>query len=226
MRLLIIEDDKNLCKAMKIHLIDAGYQMDFCYDGEEGLYCAEQNAYDLILLDRMLPLLGGLEILTRLRAQEMKTPVLMITALNTIDDKVDGLDAGADDYLIKPFDTKELLARVRALLRRSPQLEEGFILQVADVQLNLQERTLSGSLGSKVLSKREANLLEPFFKNFERTLPRAYLFAHVWGSLSETEEGNLDTYVYYIRRRLKAVSNQLQICTVRSAGYRLEEIIC
>lgn len=227
MRLLVIEDDLNLCKAMKIHLKSAGYAADFCHDGEEGLFCAGQNTYDVILLDRMLPQLDGLEVLSRLRAQGVKTPVLVITALSAVGNRVEGLDAGADDYLVKPFAVEELLARVRALLRRTPGLDdtEG-VLAAADARLDLQRRRLCGPLGEKALSKKELELLEALFKNYGKTLSRTYLFARVWGTLAESEEGNLDTYIHFARRRLRAVSDRLQISTVRSVGYRLEEAQC
>lgn len=224
MRLLVIEDDKNLCKAMKIHLKRAGYETDFCHDGEEGLFCAEQNPYDVILLDRMLPEMDGMDVLAGLRAKGVKTPVLMITALSAVGNRVEGLDAGADDYLTKPFAVDELLARVRALLRRTPALDDpDAVLTAADVRLDTRNLRISGPLGEKDLARREAALLEALFKNFGKTLSRTYLFARVWGPLNESEDGNLDTYIHYVRRRLKAVSNRLQINTVRTVGYRLEE---
>lgn len=211
---------------MSIHLKDAGYSMDICADGEDGLVYALQNSYDLILLDRLLPSLDGIEVLSRLRKKGIVTPVLMVTALNTVEDRVDGLDAGADDYLIKPFATKELLARVRALLRRTPQLDMEESLCVEDVALNLQTLTLRGALGSSELSKKEAELLELLFKNYEKTIPRAAIFAHIWGPMSESEDGNLDTYIHFARRRLRAVSDRVRIATIRMVGYRLEATSC
>lgn len=227
MRLLVVEDDVRLCKAMSIHLKNAGYPADFCHDGEEGLFCAGQNIYDAILLDRMLPELDGMEVLSRLRARGIRTPVLLMTALSAVGNRVEGLDAGADDYLVKPFATEELLARIRALLRRTQIMEDAEnILRAADVCLDPRELLLTGPLGKKKLAKREAELLETLFRNFGKTLSRTYLFARVWGPLTESEEGNLDTYIHFARRRLRAVSNSLQISTVRAVGYRLEGVGC
>lgn len=223
MRILLIEDDEKLSLAMEIHLKKAGYAVDSCADGSDGLALGLQNSYDLILLDRMLPSLDGLMVLTKLRQGKICTPVLMVTALDAIGDKVDGLDAGADDYLAKPFDDKELLARVRALLRRTPQLEMESAIQIQDAELDIHKLQLSGPLGSTGLSKKETELMGQFFKNYQKTLSRTFLFTHVWGPLAESEDSNLDTYIHFLRRRLRAVTRDLQIITVRGVGYRLED---
>lgn len=222
MRILMIEDDEKLCEAVAIHLEAEGYEADFCHDGEEGLYCALQNGYDLILLDRMLPELDGISLLARLRREGFHTPVLMLTALGSVCDRVDGLDAGADDYLAKPFAVEELLARVRAMLRRAPRMEERGECAWGDVRLDTVQSILTGPAGACPLTKKEAGLLELFLKKPGQTLPRNMLFVHVWGAASEVDESNLDGYVHFVRRRLGRVGSALRIVTARGVGYRLE----
>lgn len=226
MRILMIEDDAALCEAVAIHLEENGYQADFCHDGEEGLYCALQNGYDLILLDRMLPEMDGVTLLQKLRREGLHTPVLMLTALGGIGDRVEGLDAGADDYLAKPFATQELLARIRAMLRRAPRIEEHGQAAWGDVRLDLVQSILTGPAGSCPLTPKEASLLELLLKKPEQTLPRTMLFAHVWGACAEVDESNLDGYVHFARRRLKRVGSSLKIQTMRGIGYRLEAGSC
>lgn len=226
MRILMIEDDENLCEAVSVHLEKEGYDADFCHDGEEGLYFAQQNAYDLILLDRMLPGLDGLAILAALRRENTHTPVLLLTALGGVSDRVDGLDAGADDYLPKPFATEELLARIRAMLRRAPRLEEHKEAAYEDVRLDLVQSLLTGPSGSCPLTKKEADLLELLLRKPGQTLPRNTLFCHVWGVGTEVDESNLDGYIHFVRRRLKRVGSRVGIKTMRGVGYRLEAEGC
>jgi DNA-binding response OmpR family regulator len=222
MRILLIEDDYELCDAVSFHLKKAGYEIDYCCDGEEGLYFAKQQAYEMILLDRMLPSLNGISLLMQMRSLGVHTPVIMLTALNGIGDRVEGLDAGADDYLVKPFAMEELLARIRALNRRPSQLESIHTFSYGDLTLNLMAASLSGPLGSCTLSKREIQLAEVFLKNPNYILPRNIILARVWGPDAAIEDGNLDNYIYYLRRRLQAVGSHLQIKTIRSIGYTLE----
>lgn len=226
MRILLVEDDVLLCRNIELQLTKNGYAVDACHDGEEGLYFARQKAYDLILLDRMLPGMDGLTLLQVLRRESDHTPVLMLTALDGIGDRVDGLDAGADDYLTKPFATEELLARIRAMLRRTPELKAENLIVCGDVRFDLEGRLLTGPAGSRSLSKREAGLLELLLKNPGATLTRAQLFFHVWGASSEVEEANLDVYIRYVRLRLSAVGSRMQVKTVRGTGYRLEAVPC
>ncbi|MCI8623480.1 MAG: response regulator transcription factor [Provencibacterium sp.] len=223
MRILMVEDNEELCEAVSFQLKKEGYTVDVCHDGDDGLHWAKQQAHDLILLDRMLPRMDGLELLGRIRSQGIVTPVLMVTALDGIGDRVDGLDAGADDYLVKPFAIEELLARIRAMGRRPRGWESGSVLHYGDVEFDPMEKVLRGALDSCSLSKRESDLFEVFFKNPAQTLPRSVLLYHVWGPDAGVEEGNLDNYIHFLRRRLKAVGSGLQIKTVRGVGYRLEE---
>ena len=226
MRILMIEDDKDLCEAVRIHLNREGHTADFCHDGEDGLHFALQNAYDLILLDRMLPGRDGISVLSALRGQGFSTPVLMITARDGIGDRVDGLDAGADDYLVKPFAAAELLARIRALSRRPQQWESVHKLELGDIELDLELCILNCRTQTITLSKRESRLLELFLRNPGQVLTRELLLARVWGPDAPVEDGNLDNYIHFLRRRLKSVQSGLQITTVRGVGYRLEAPSC
>ena len=226
MRILLVEDDCELCDAVSFHLKKAGYEVDYCYDGEEGLQYAKEQIYEMIILDRMLPSLNGISLLTHIRALGIHTPVIIVTALNGIGDRVEGLDAGADDYLVKPFAVEELLARIRALNRRPSQLESIKYLSYGDLTLDLMTFLLLGPSGSCTLSKREAQLTEVFLKNPEHSIPRNILLYRVWGPDSEVEDGNLENYIYYLRRRLVTVGSVLHIRTIRSIGYTLEKKPC
>ena len=226
MRILLVEDDCELCDAVSFHLKKAGYDVDYCYDGEEGLQYAKEQIYEMIILDRMLPSLNGISLLTHIRALGIHTPVIIVTALNGIGDRVEGLDAGADDYLVKPFAVEELLARIRALNRRPSQLESIKYLSYGDLTLDLMTFLLLGPSGSCTLSKREAQLTEVFLKNPEHSIPRNILLYRVWGPDSEVEDGNLENYIYYLRRRLVTVGSVLHIRTIRSIGYTLEKKPC
>lgn len=221
MRILIVEDDVDLCSAITYHLEKEGYEADVCHNGGDALYYIKQNAYQLILLDRMLPEQSGLDILTHMRSIGMQTPVIITTALNGLGDRITGLDAGADDYLVKPYDMAELLARIRAVSRRPVQLESRFI-EFADLSLDSANATLTGPSGSCVLSKREADLIELLIKNPGRVLARATIFARVWGADAPVEDGNLDNYIHFLRRRLRHVGSQSVIQTARGVGYALQ----
>ena len=221
MRILCIEDDAELAEMIKFHLEKEGYKIDFAYTGLDGLLFIKDGIYDLIMLDRMLPELDGISVLKKIRSQKILTPVLMITALDGIDDRVLGLDAGADDYLVKPFAVKELLARIRALSRRPSALTSNDKLHYEDISLDLLGLALEGPTKNCSLSKREALLIEAFLQHPNEPLTREMLFAKVWGPNSEVEYGNLDNYIHFIRRRLKSTGSKLQIKTLRSIGYKM-----
>lgn len=223
MRILMIEDDKALCAAVELRLKKEGYTVDLAHTGEDGLHFALQNAYDLVLLDRMLPEGDGLSVVMRLRREGLSTPVLMMTALDGISDRVDGLDAGADDYLPKPFATEELLARIRALSRRPVQWESTQRLTRGDLELDTELCALRGPRGSCSLSKRETQLFLLFLRNLGQVMTRELLLARVWGPDAPVEEGNLDNYIHFLRRRLGAVGSGMRLTTLRGVGYRLEE---
>ena len=226
MRILMIEDDEDLCAAVDIHLKKQGYVVDYAHTGDDGLHFALQNAYDLVLLDRMLPELDGIGVVAALRKKGLTTPVLMLTALDGIGHRVEGLDAGADDYLAKPFATEELLARIRALSRRPQQWESTSRLTAGDVELDLELATLRGPAGACSLSRREAQLLELLLRNAAQTLTREVLLARIWGPDAPVEDGNLDNYIHFLRRRLNTVGSAVKIVTARAVGYGLEVPPC
>lgn len=221
MRVLMIEDDADLCEALRPALETAGFRADFCHNGTDGLALLASGAYDVCILDRMLPGIDGLSLLRAARTKGVATPVLMLTALSGIGERVDGLDAGADDYLAKPFDTRELLARLRALTRRPGTAAEP-TLQSGDVKLCPGEMTLSGPKGSARLTKRECDLLETLLRSPGRLQSRSYLLAQVWGPLAEVEDANLDCYIHFVRRRLQSVGSAARVVTVRGSGYKFE----
>lgn len=225
MRILIIEDDKDLCQIMRTGLRDVGIDADVCHDGEVGLELLLHNCYDACCLDRMLPSMDGLTILKRVRGSGGSTPVLMLTAMGNLDDKVDGLESGADDYLAKPFAMKELVARLHALLRRPTNaipMEPSNRIQLENLTLDCNQLELWGPAGSCKLSKKETDLLEAFFRYPHQLFARERLLSRVWGDDTEIEESNLNTYIHFVRKKLKKAGSSLTITTIRGVGYRLE----
>lgn len=223
MRLLIIDDDTALCEALTVQLNCSGYDVDSCHSGEDALFYAMQNSYDVILLDRMLPVVDGLTLLSSIRKNNIHTPVILMTAMTGIHDRIEGLDAGADDYITKPFDTRELMARIRALSRRSRTIDYEDTLSFGDLTLDTLHQELSASGQKLSLSKRETALFEYFLRNTNQTLSRAMLLSHIWGPDSEVEDGNLDNYIHFARKRLRALQSCVRITTVHGIGYRMEE---
>lgn len=222
MRILLIEDDKKLCASLAFQLEKQGFAVDVCHDGEEGLFLLREQAHDCVLLDRMLPSLDGLSVLEKARADKLRTPVILLTALGELDDRVRGLNAGADDYIVKPFAFEELLARIRSALRRpAPYLGEE-ALQAGDLSYDSVRKVLSCGERSCALSRREGDLLELFLRNPNQTLPRRMILCRVWGPEGDVEDGNLDNYIHFLRRRLQTLGSSLSIRTVRGTGYRLE----
>lgn len=223
MRLLVVEDDEDLRNLITENLKREGYQVDSCGDGEEGLFYLREKAHALALMDRMLPCMDGLSVVRQARSEGVATPVLMMTALGSLSQVIDGLDAGADDYIVKPFAVEELMARVRALLRRPTVFEpldevswEGLVLYPTDKKLECGSKSCS-------LSKRECDLLDLLIKNGGKTLPRAAIFSYVWGYDTPVEDANLDNYIRFVRERLREVEAKVVITTVRGVGYRLEQ---
>lgn len=221
MRILIVEDNPSQLELLIRLLESEGYQADGYPDGSSGLYALSSGNYDLAILDRLLPELDGVSLLRKYRSQGGSTPVIMLTALSTVGDRVMGLDAGADDYVAKPFAPEELLARIRALLRRPSTLHNDSI-RFGDVKLYQQEGRLDGPGGSCGLSKREAALLYFFLSNPNQVFRRDVILFRVWGADSEVEERNIDNFVFLVRRRLVNVGSRVTIRTVRGFGYRLE----
>lgn len=223
MRLLLAEDDENLNISLTCQLEAAGFTVDSCQNGDDACFYGEQNIYDVILLDRMMPCMEGTDVLTSLRRKNITAPVILITALGTLHDKVDGLNLGADDYLVKPFAFEELLARIRCVTRRSPVLTDNNTLNALDITFEIGEGILNGPSGSCTLSNREAALLETLMRQKGQTIPRNTLLLKVWGPDSDIEDGNLDNYIHFLRRRLKNTGSRMQIKTIRGIGYCLME---
>lgn len=222
MRILLIEDDMNLCDTLSFQLKREGHEVELCHDGRDGLDLFIQDAYDLILLDRMLPTMNGLLVLKKARNAGVHTPVIMITALGELYDRIEGLDTGADDYLTKPFAFEELMARIRSLGRRSGKWEAHEILSYGDISYDPGMRELFGPAGNLLLSGREGRLLEVFLREPDAVLRRMVLLSRVWGADAAVEESNLDTYIHFLRKRLHTVGSILTLSTIRGVGYRLE----
>lgn len=221
MRLLLIEDDKKLNHSLKYQLEKENFTVDSCFDGEEALFYINQNIHDVILLDRMIPHIEGTELLSLMRRKNNNTPVILITALGTLQDKITGLNLGADDYLVKPFEFEELLARIRCVTRRSPVMQGDDLLHFGDLALHITGNTLTGPRDFCSLSKKENELFQCFFRNSGQTLTRELLLAKVWGPETDIENGNLDNYIHFLRRRIDAVGSAVTIRTVRGIGYRI-----
>lgn len=222
MKILLIEDDKNLCSAICFQLEKEHHEVTVCADGRDGLDLFLQDAFDLVLLDRMLPTMNGLLVLQKARRSGIRTPVIMITALGELYDRIEGLDCGADDYLVKPFAYEELSARIRSIGRRSGAYDDHNLFSYQDISYESRLRELTGPNGSMQLSGREGHLLEVLLQNPGKVLQRLVLLARVWGSDAPVEESNLDTYVHFVRKRLKQVGSSAVIETVRGIGYRLQ----
>ncbi len=231
MRILIIEDDQQLCETLKMQLEHEGFQTDCVYNGTDALYYAMQSVYDIIILDRMLPEMNGLSLLKIIRENNISVPVILATAVDSVDERITGLDSGADDYLVKPYDIGELLARIRALSRRPNTTKSFSSLEYADLKLypsclELHSTDKKISSGKMLrLSRRECELLEYFIQNPERALPRQLLYTRIWGPDGIVEDGNLDTYIYYLRKHLRTLGSRVHISTIHGVGYRLEEKI-
>lgn len=223
MRILLIEDDATLCETLCLSLTRAGYEAESCHTGTDGLLYACTGGYDCLIIDRMLPEMDGLTLLQAVRRRGIETPAIFSTALDGLHDRINGLDAGADDYIVKPYAVEELLARIRAVTRRPGRFCEGQGLSYEGLTLSLREREVRYSGTTLSLSKKEAALLEYLMRNPERTLNRAAILTCVWGSASEVEDGNLDNYIYFLRRRLRALNAPVRISTVHGTGYRLEK---
>lgn len=216
MRILYVEDEKFLADAV-IHVLDkSGISVDWAADGEEGLELAVKPIYDAIVLDVMLPGMSGFDILKVLRERGTKTPIIMLSALSQAEDKIKGLNFGADDYLAKPFKTSELVARLRALTRRPP-LQDEKIISYSDLYYNLEDRTLNDI----TLSEKEAAIIETFIRNPEHVQSKEYLLTHVWGSDSIGEENYVEVYVSYLRKKIEKLNSKCKIKTIRGLGYKL-----
>lgn len=221
MRLLVVEDEARLAEALGEILKTQKYAVDIVYDGEDGYDYACSNIYDAIVLDVMLPKLDGFEITRRLRSEGNTTPIIMLTARDNINDKIKGLDAGADDYLTKPFVPEELLARIRAISRRQGEviLNE---LKFEDVSLQLSNYTLDGQNRSIRLGPKEFEIMRLLISSPNVIVPKEDILVKVWGTETDVEENNVEVYISFLRKKLDKLSDRVQISTIRKIGYRLE----
>ena len=222
MRILVIEDEAKVASFIRRGLEAEGYSVDTAPDGEVGLTQAFDYEYDLVILDVMLPKRDGLSVLQEMRRHKLHVPVLMLTARDTVADKVTGLDRGADDYLTKPFAFEELLARIRVLLRRGSPLSLS-TLSVADLELNLVSREVTRAGTRIALTAREFALLEFFLRHPGRVLSRALIAQHVWGVDFDTFTNVIDVYVNYLRKKIDVGFPTKLIRTVRGVGYAIKE---
>lgn len=224
MRILVVEDEYSLADALREILKKEKYTVDIATDGQEGLYQALTGIYDAIVLDVMLPEMNGFQVLDKLRKEGIETPVLMLTAKSELDDKVRGLDYGADDYMTKPFQTKELLARLRAITRRKGEIESN-IISFGDLELN----TSIGEISCKITGKsmklgvKEFQLLEFLLKNKNQIVTKEQIVEKLWGLDSDSEYNNAEVYVSFTRKKIKFIGSKVAIKAVRGLGYTLEE---
>jgi two-component system OmpR family response regulator len=218
-RILIIEDDPETAEQLADSLSSSGYQVDLAGDGDEGLRCARAGEYAVMTIDRLLPGIDGLTVIRRLREEGIVTPALILSALGEIDDRVRGLRAGGDDYLVKPFAFAELLARVEALARRSDTVVKETVLRVGDLELDLVSRTATRSGHDIELLPREFQLLEYLVRNQGQVVPRAMLLQHVWDLHFDPTTNIIDVYVGRVRRKVDGQQAFPLIHTIRGVGY-------
>jgi len=224
MRILLAEDEKRMARALVELLKQEKYDVDHMEDGDSALMALESGIYDIAVLDVMMPEMNGFEVARRARKNCIKTPILMLTAKSQLDDKIEGLDSGADDYLTKPFQTKELLARIRALGRRSSSFQED-ILNYGDLTIDKATAMLNcDTTGQNVrLSEKELRILEYMFNNNGQIMTREHLAVKIWGFESETEYNNVEVYMSFTRKKLAFVCSKVEIKAVRGLGYELRE---
>ena len=220
MKILVIEDEQLLAQSIKAVLEQKGFEVETVYDGETGAEYARLGIYDLVILDVMLPGMDGFQVAQALRAGRCATPILMLTAKSGIEDRITGLNAGADYYLTKPFDTRELLACVNALLRRQGgQVDE---LRFGNTVLDLSSSQLLCGEKSQRLSGREFDVMRLLMQSRERILSKEILLARVWGYESNAVENHVEVYVCFLRKKLRAIGSEIRITAVRRLGYHLE----
>lgn len=225
MKILLVEDDAELCSVIQKDLEKEKYIVDCVSDGETAMFYAlnTEYAYDLAIIDRMLPVIDGLTIIKAMRKKGIRIPVIIITAMDALDNRIEGLDGGADDYLVKPFHIRELSARVRALIRRPADLQLSGKLQYGDLTFDKESRKLSSDGKSVQLTVRETELFSVLIQSPEKLFNREQLVLKIWGTSSEVEAGNVDNYISFLRKRLRELNSFCKITTVYGAGYKLEK---
>lgn len=225
-KILIVEDEKKIATTLKKGLTENGYHVDLAFDGLIGKRLYESNSYDLLILDINLPGMNGYELCKTIRNTNQHIPIIMLTAMNTTEDKIEGFDTGTDDYIIKPFEFKELLVRIRALLKRTmnQQLPTGNILKVADLEMNLDTKEVKRADQPIILTAKEFQLLEYFMRNRNRVLSRADIAERVWEIDFDTQTNVIDVYVNYLRNKIDKKFTTRLIHTQVGMGYIMKEI--
>lgn len=218
MRILYVEDEKFLAEAVKHNLEKNKIDVDLAFDGEEGMNMSMLDIYDLVILDVMLPKYSGLDILKRMREKKVETPVIILSALSEVEDKVNGLNLGADDYLAKPFKTAELLARINAVARRPAQIQDE-VLEFAGLSYNVGEKTLNG----ESLTTKEASIVSELMRTPEKIVKKEYLLNKIWGGDAYGEDNYIEVYMSRVRKLLKKLGSNAKITTVRGLGYKIVE---
>ena len=222
MNLLLVEDEIQLSDALSQILIKNNYNVDAVFDGEDGLNYGLTDIYDVIVLDIMLPKLNGINVLKNLRQNKISTPIILLTAKNSIEDKIIGLDSGADDYLPKPFSPEELLARLRAITRRNGNFINENILEYQDIILNLPSYEISCKDNSIILTSKEFDIIKYFIQRPKIIVNKDDLISKIWGFDSDVEYNNVEVYISFLRKKLAYIDSSVKITTIRKVGYRLE----
>lgn len=220
MKILLIEDDKLLSESLQMLLTLKGFEVEAVYDGEDGAEYAETGVYDLLIMDVMMPKLNGYQVARQVRTRRVTTPILMLTAKGETQDRIEGLNAGADYYLTKPFDNQELLACINALLRR--QGDQMDVLRYGNTALDLSGYVLSTELSNVRLSKKEFDVMRLLMQFRGRSIRKDILLTRVWGYDSNATENNVEAYVGFLRKKLRSIGSNLKIESIRLLGYHLE----
>ena len=225
MRILVVEDEETIADVIATKLRKEKYEVDTSYDGEDGLYNAMTNIYDLIILDIMLPKMNGLDILKEIKENDISAKVIMLTAKSELEDKLKGFDTGADDYVTKPFHIEELIARVNVQLRNIGNSKVKDILEYSDLSLNIRTSILScvSTNESINIPYREFLLLEYLMNNKEQIISKEQIYDKVWGIDTDYESNNLEAYLSFLRKKIKIIGSKVSIKSVRNLGYKMEE---
>ena len=225
MRILVVEDEETIADVIATKLRKEKYEVDTSFDGEDGLYNALTNIYDLIILDIMLPKMNGLEILKEIKENDISAKVIMLTAKSELEDKLKGFDTGADDYVTKPFHIEELIARVNVQLRNTSTSKTKDVLEYSDLSLNIRTSTLTCKRTNESINVpyREFLLLEYFMNNKEQIISKEQIYDKVWGIDTDYESNNLEAYLSFLRKKIKIIGSNVNIKAVRNLGYKMEE---
>lgn len=224
MKLIVAEDEKELAKALKRILEHSNYTVDTVYNGEDALYYIENGNYDAAILDIMMPKMDGIEVLKRIRKDGIKIPVIMLTAKSEVDDKVEGLDSGANDYLTKPFQTKELLARIRAMTRNLSENAVSSVLEFGNIKLDTASYEMYSDNERIRLANKEFQMMEMLMNSRKQPIPTEVFMEKIWGYDSDTDISVVWVYISYLRKKLQTLKADINIKASRNQGYMLEEM--